>query len=53
MISRSVTRLCAIIPEIFAEFGKFFDEADGRPEPGAVNAGDERDILAAAQGGIM
>src|SRR5216683_436951 len=45
----SVTRLCAIIPEIFAELGEFLDEADRRPEAGAVDPGDERDILATAE----
>jgi hypothetical protein len=44
--------LCARIPEVFAKFRKFFDEADRRPEAGTVNAGNERDVLAAAQGGI-
>src|SRR5216684_4892502 len=35
--------------KIFAELGEFLDEADRRPEAGAVDPGDERDILATAE----
>ncbi len=38
--------------EIFAQLGKLLDEAERRVEAGAVNAGDEGDILAAAEGAV-
>ena len=47
------TRLCAIIPEILAELGEFLDEADRHLEGRAVDPGDERDILATREVGIM
>src|SRR5690242_6250534 len=47
-----LTGSCAIIPEILAKLGKFFDKAEGRPDTGAIYPRDERDVLAAGQRGV-